>query len=156
MKVEVELMLKNELTKSKFALKRKAKRLYNNSEGGLSLIEGNNFLDNKDYFNALLAYTHSINFYRKAKNFVVIQNIILNVIECFDKIKRSDLERLKKESRIDINEILSKVLNQDKYGVTRNIILDDLYEQFTFFEKPILRKIKSSKAQKEQDTPSSL
>lgn len=140
LKLEIEETVNHKLKKVNKKLTVKNKILYNNSEGGLSFLEGNNHLDGKYYFNAIISYSVSMNHYRKAENFLAIQRILSNFIECLSKIRKSDFIELKKNYDTDIDDVLTKILNADKYGVTRNLIIENIYEKYDFLKAVELRK----------------
>ncbi|WDO11554.1 hypothetical protein MH928_09435 [Flavobacterium sp. WW92] len=134
LKEEIEALVNEKFKKSKNSLKRKSKILYNNSEGGLYFIQANNQMDDKKYYQATLSYGTAIDYYRKAKNFVSIQDILPYLVDCLKKIKKTDINELKKVDNVDLDKILTKVLNTDKYGVVRNAILEDIYQQYNYFK----------------------
>jgi len=134
LKQEIEVIVYERSKKVKRILKRKSKILYNNSEGGLYYLQANTQLDDKNYYEATRSYALAIDFYRRAKNFVAIQDILLNLVRCLDKIKKANIIDLKKED-VDLDKILTKVLNKDKYGAVRNIILEDIYRSYDYFAK---------------------
>ncbi|UMY65434.1 MULTISPECIES: hypothetical protein [unclassified Flavobacterium] len=138
---EIEAIILEKSKKVKQTLRRKVKRVYGNSEGGLFYVQGNGQLDDKNYFDATRSYAMAIDYYRKAQNFMAIQDLLPNLVVCLDKIKKSELDELKKSDDVDINAILVKVLNKDKYGAVRNIILDEIYAQYDYFTKPEIRRL---------------
>ena len=144
LKEEIESIVYSRTKKVKHILKRKAKELHSNSEGGLFYVQANGQFDKKDYADATRSYAMAIDHYRKAQNFMTIQDILPNLIECLDKIKKRDIQDLVKED-VDLDGILVKVLNKDKYGTVRNIILYDIYRQYDYFAKPELTRIKESR-----------
>lgn len=145
LKQEIEVLVNEKSKKVKQSLRRKVKILYYNSEGGLYYVQANNQIDIKNYYEATRSYAIAIDYYRKAKNLLLIQEILPNLIDCLKKIKKVDINELKKEDDVDLDEILIKVLNKDKYGIVRNIILDDIYRKYDYFKKPLLSRVSDTK-----------
>lgn len=138
---EIEAVVLQKSNKVKRVLRRKVKRVYGNSEGGLYYVQANSLLDSKDFFGATLSYALAIDNYRKAKNFLAIQDILPNFTRSLEKIKKSDLQIMLKEDDVDVEQILVSVLNKDKYGAIRKQILEDIYGRYDLFSKPDLRRL---------------
>jgi hypothetical protein len=103
-------------------------------------------LDDKNYYDATRSYAMAIDYYRSAKNFMAIQDILPNLTDCLKKIKKPDINELKKEDDIDLDEILFKVLKRDKYGIVRIDIIDGIYRKFDYFDATsLLTRLRKSK-----------
>lgn len=124
LKAELHDGFSNELKIVQKNLEIKIQKVHYYVEGGLFHFQGNDELNDREYSGALRSYSLAINFYLAADNYEHF-SVLLDVLnESLSKVKSSDLQNLKIQESIDLEQLLEKVSQKDQHGVFRSIIIE--------------------------------